>query len=481
MKIGVGLLEDQPRVYTAATLPASLPAGQSVVVGTSLLTQTPADGYVAARKMVKPLLCAAIGDSRFANSVQNQSTATVRRYNWANQGSLFWLNFLTFQVLEFPIENDLAVSGQTTAQIAASVDNVLAFPVLPQMCFINGGTNSFGANPTSQQVLDSFADITGAAEKLLSFGITPVVEIDTPRTVASWSAAAQKCSISYNQKLRSWAKARGIRLADHESAYLQISGEPATGYSVADGIHQSCTGAVVRAYALKTAISDIIETAVVGTLHPLDVYYSSLNAGGNLLTNGLMTGTTGTNSGTGASGVVPSSWTNSVSSGTGTAVASKETPRADGLLGDRVQIVLTATAAMTHRFAPTTTLSVPSGVVAGDKIVGEIDVEITSLSGVVDYLRLNIFDFDGSNLGSSSVAGKDVFTTGLNPLPVVPLANATGQGNLATTLKGRLRTSEIVMGQGITSTQIIYRLETGMVAGSALTYKAGGASMRKVQ
>lgn len=467
--------------FTTSNLPdpSTLAAGTSVVVDGIAFKVTEGD-YVAQRKKVKPFLCAAIGDSRFANSVQNQSTASVRKYNWANQGSLFWLNFLTFQAIEFPIENDLAVSGQTTAQILASVNNVLALSPLPQLCFINGGTNSFGVNPTSQQVADSLSDIKAAAEKLLSFGITPVVEIDTPRTLASWSAAAQKCSISYNNKLRTWAKKRGIRLADHESAYLQISGEPAAGYNVADGIHQSCTGAVVRAYALKAAISDIIESSVIGTSHPLDTYDQTLNSNGNMLTNGLMTGTGGANAGTGASGSVPTAWTSQVVSGTGTAVASKESPRADGLLGDRVQIVLSATAAMTHRLAPTTTLSVPAGVVAGDKIIGELDVEITSLSGVVDYLRLNIFDFDGSTPGSSSVAGKDVFATGLNPLPVVPLPNSSGAGNLATTLKGRLRTSEIIMGQGITSTQIIYRIESGLVAVAAMTYKTGAATLRKI-
>ncbi|MBP6356759.1 MAG: hypothetical protein KA307_00880, partial [Burkholderiaceae bacterium] len=239
--------------------------------------------------------------------------------------------------------------------------------------------------------------------------------------------------------------------------------------------------AVIRALELLAAVDDLMPSAyTANTGQPADLYNAAYNKRGNLLTIGLMTGTGGANSGTGASGSVATGWTNQVVSGTMTAVASKESPRTDGLIGDRQVIVLACSAAGQYRFAPTIQTAASGNFSAGDVILVEADIEITACSGVVDYLHLNVFDFDGTNSGELSVAHKLTFPTGLNPMPLVPLPNNTGSGNAAATLPGRMRATALTMGNSITSTAIYIRIEAGLTAGSALTFKVGDVTARKV-
>ncbi len=429
-------------------------------------------------------LAAAIGDSRFANSLQDQSTATPQvRVNWSNQGALFWLNFLTYQVIDLPYTYDKAVSGATTADIANQVVGILALLPRPSICFINGGTNSFAAASTYAQVLASYADITSAANVLMAAGITPVIEVDAPRTVASWSANARSCSIAYNKLIRQWCRDNGVRCADSESMMVQVSGasagDPVAGYNVADGVHQSCSGAIVRGLAIQAALSGMLPTWGQQSSNPLDLYDATYNPGGNLITVGQMLGTAGANSGSGASGACPTGWTNQVVSGTATCVASKESQRNDARMGDAAVQTIVATTASVTRFAPTGGITTTGKLAAGDVVFGEIDCELSALSGTVDYAQLNVFDFDGAVSGSLSIAGKNTFASGLNPLPALPMARNSG-GTLLSTLRGRLRTAPITIGQGITSTTVHFRAEVGLAAGASTTVKWGDAILRKV-
>lgn len=430
-----------------------------------------------------PMLAAVIGDSRNAQALHDQSAGGVTKINWANTSGIYWLRFLSHCRVRIPEAYVKAVSGDTTAQIAgAQLASVLALTPRPSLCFINGGTNSFSASATYAQVLQSAADIQGAATALRAAGITPVIELDTPRTLASWNASAQKCSIAYNRIMRSWCRDNGVRCADTECVFIGAGGDPVAGYQVADGIHQAQTGALIRGKALFDAVADLLEPYYPsGINHPLDIYDAALNPGGNCIpgNNGLMTGTGGANSGSGASGPVATGYTSSVTSGTLTAVASKISPRADGRLGGEQQFVISATAAGAHRFAPAS-LSTGATHPAGTAFVAGVDIEISALSGVVDYVQLNVFDFDGSTQASTSIAGRNPFGATLNPMPVIPLLNNTGAQTIFPTLRGRLETAPIIVGQGITSASLIWRLETSLQSGASVTYKAGQASIRRV-
>lgn len=427
------------------------------------------------------ILCAAIGDSRLANSFQNQDLSGWTRNYRSNQGAITWLSFLTNQRINLPVSYDLAVGGTGTTVIRASVSNVLALSPRPSVCFINGGTNDFLFNPDLELAEFAFGNISQAALELAANGILPIIEIDTPRTTASWTATSSTVSAIFNQLLRDWCRSTGILLVDYESQYIQNDGEPSVGYNVADGIHQSCTGAVVRALKYAEVMNSFLPAYVENSRSVRDAFAVTLNPEGNLISSiSLMTGTGGTNTGTGASGSVSTGWTNRVISGTMTAVASKESPRADGILGDRLIITATATTASEYRLSPTNNPVTTGNYPFGTQCYGQFDVEITSLSGVIDYIRLVVSDFDGSTEGSRSYDMKDVFATGLNPLPLVPLPTNTGVGNIATTLKGTMKTELITVGQNLASIQLIFRIEAKMAAGSAFVMKVGSAVIKQV-
>jgi hypothetical protein len=238
---------------------------------------------------------------------------------------------------------------------------------------------------------------------------------------------------------------------------------------------------VIRALKYAAVISPLLPEFTTNTESARDAFSATLNPKGNLIASiGFMTGTGGANMGSGASGSVPTGWLNRVISGTMTAVASKESPRADGLLGDRLVVVLSATNASEYRLAPQNNPVTTGNYSAGQLVYAECDLEITALAGSIDYVRLVLSDFDGTVEGSRSYAMKDVFPTGLNPVPAVPLPNNTGSGNAATTLKGRLRTEPVVIGQTFTSIQLIYRLEVKMNAGASCTIKFGDATIRAI-
>ena len=429
----------------------------------------------------RSLLVGAIGDSRMVNALQDQTVGSVRRISWSAQGALTWLLGLARGRMYMPPDYIKAVSGAKVAEIAAQVPVLLALSPLPRICFVNGGTNTFSTGWTDADVTQAVSDMTGAMGALRAGGVEPVFELDCPRTLASWTANQRLAHINYNRAMRVWCRDNGVRIADPEMRFCAAGGDVVAGYNVADGVHQAQTGAVIRALEMLAAVEDLLPAAyTANTGQPADSYDAVYNRRGNLLTIGLMTGTAGANAGTGASGTVSTGWTNQVVSGTMTAVASKESPRSDGLCGDRQIITLTCTVAGQHRFAPTAALAPAGKFSSGDVVLVEADVEITSCSGVVDYLQLNVFDFDGANSGQLSVVNKNTFASGLNPMPLVPLGNNTGSGNAATTLTLRLRTTALVMGDGITSTALYIRIEAGMTAGSAIAYKIGDVTARKV-
>lgn len=429
------------------------------------------------------LTAAAIGDSRMVQCIQDQSAGGKTIVNWSSQGALTWFNFLTYQAIDLPPSRVFAYSGATTTQIAAQVDSVLALSPAPRLCFINGGTNSFSASATYAQAVASFTEMTNAALRLRSAGIVPVLETDAPRTVASWSSAAAKVSIAYNRMLRDWCRTNGVRLADSELVHVAInggtSGDPVSGYKVADGIHDAQTGAIIRGLAYQTALSDILPGFRQQTSNPLDAYDATYLRNGNLLTGGLFQGTSGTTNGTGSSGSVATGWQSRVISGTCTCVASKEAPRADGGIGDfQIQTISTTTASVT-RLEQSTTVVTTGKLSAGDTVYAEVDVEVSAISGTVEYFQLNAFDWDGAASGSISIAGKNTFGAGLSTLPTLPLAKNT-TGNWLTALRGRLRTAPIIIGQTITSQNLHYRLETSLGASSGMTIKWGDATLRRV-
>lgn len=421
-----------------------------------------------------------IGDSRLANAYVSPSPGNgAQSQAYQNQMTGTWLRALSMQRVDLLPEFQFATSGANTTQILAQAQAMAALSVKPDICLINGGTNDFSASATLAAAQLAFSNITSAATTLQSAGILPVIEVDTPRTTASWTADAGVVSSEYNRLLRLWCSENNVLLSDSEPQYnIPATGEPAAGYNISDGIHSSCTGSCIRALSFLNALDPILSKHTWRQGSVRDSYSATLNPKGNQLAGALFLGTGGVSNGAGASGTVATGWQNRVISGTMTAVASKLAPESGLLASERQQFVLTFTAISEHRIQPAVTTPA-AGLVAGDLIYGEVDIEVTSVTGVVTELSLAVFDFDGAVNISQSFDMVRNLASG-NPLPLVPLPAANGVGNAATTLKYRLKTAPIIYANGATPTQLHWRVTTRGDAGSAITFIVANPQLRKI-
>lgn len=424
-----------------------------------------------------------IGDSRLANAY-NVSGTRVKR--WQNQMAVSWLRALSQQKVEMPPEFSLAASSATTDLILAQATAMAALSPRPDFCLINGGTNDFGVSPGLATMKQAVLNITNAAKILHDAGIVPVIEIDTPRSGGAWTDAA-KVSAGYNNGLRTWCVENNILLCDYEAQYIDpTTGGFATGFNVADGVHPSSTGSCVRALQFLECIKPYLSKHQTKMMSPRAAFDATLNPYGNMLANGLIKGTGGTNLGTGASGTVPDSWNNRVITGTMTAVASKLAPAASTEVSDRLQVVLNFTTAGEYSLRPNTGTvgsgaTIPAGLVAGELLQAELDIEITGLSGVISGCLLEMFDIGAGGEVSRSTDMNRHFFPG-NSLPVVPLPAPNGVGNIYTVINMRYKTPPMVWSDnpGNPSNQLHYRFTIHGEAGATMTFRISACSLHKL-
>ena len=452
------------------------------------LPQTPGapDGYgdlAAAIAGSKNLIYAlgTVGDSRLANSYMANAPGLTKPKVFGNQATVTWVRALSGQRVDMPAQFSLATSGANTTQILAQAQAMAEMPSKPDFCLINGGTNDLSVTATLAAMETAFSNLTSAAQVIQQAGVVPIIEIDCPRTTASWTASASTLSAALNRKLRLWCSSNNVLLCDYEQQYIApATGEPQAGFNVADGIHSACTGASVRATQYLKCLEQLLGKHFWRMGTPRDTYSQTLNIQGNMLANGLFTGTGGTSSGTGGSGVVATNWQNRVISGTMTAVASKLTPESAELVSERQQIVVSFTTAGEYRFQPSGVGAgavIPAGLVAGDLVYAEADVEITALSGVISQLALTIFDFGTGDISFSIDMYRNIASG--NPLPIVPLPAPNAAGNIYSSLKMRLKTPPLLFGDGATPTQLNWRITALGEAGASITFNVSNAQLRK--
>lgn len=405
----------------------------------------------------RPTLIAAIGDSRFNNSISFPTNGVA----WSNRGILSWFNFLSKQKFLIPLGYNKAISGYTTTQILGLVPSVLALNPKPRYCLVLGGTND---NPMDLTILQN--NFKSIVTQLLAGGVTPIFLIDLPRSTSAWTANNKKVHISFNHWLRTWCLSNGFILVDpYRDISNQSDGEPVTGTTV-DGIHHSCNGGYLIGKKIADTLAALFPTPTsdTGVASVIDVYDATYNSYGNLLgTQGLMLGTTGTNYDANSSGTVATGWINRVISGTGTSVASKENPRADGGMGDAQVLALSATTLMTTRFYQS---AYSVGWSIGDKVYAEADIEIVNGANKLDYFHMNLFGF---NLGGGTTTYQSLAfkgdTTSAYPMP-------------STGVSGRMRTMPFTIPTNTTELRVWF--EGQIEAGGSATVKVSNVSIRKV-
>ncbi len=412
-------------------------------------------GAALSRDMRNPLpdLLGIVGDSR-AGSFSTTGVTTSKSIG----AIVTWFEFFTHGRFRLHPNYDKAVGGSTVADTIAQMRSLVAVSPKCSAVFILTGTNTFNANGTALSAWSSLVETLNIA---ISNGIRPIVILDPPRQQSTFSPGANAAlqSMYFNEMIRRNAYAYGyiaIDLTPTLANPASSTGDPFTGY-YSDGIHFLEKGAILGA---KEAASYFNTKPVRGLGSRRDTYDATNNPYGNLLSNGLMQGTGGTNGNAGASGTVPDSWRNLNNGGTGTSVASIVS-RTDGGAGNWVQLAITSAGTFDLRLVLISAIS--TGFASGDKLVMEADVEIESATNMLQI---------GPVLTCRG-AGASTKATGNYAAPVA--GSLWPDGNHS----GKFITPPITVTSDTTDLYPSF-VTTTSPAGGSLTIRLGSISIRKV-
>jgi len=271
-----------------------------------------------------------IGDS----IMRGLSSATeYGRKSWFDMGCLM----SNQRILRW---GNLGADGETTAQILARVDDVIA--LRPARCVVYGGTNDVIAQYSTATIM---ANLTALYRTLRGAGIEPIactiLPIYLPAFETTYRAAIQKL----NANIAYYAQTNGMHLLDLYGASVDpTTGDFIDGYDT-DGEHPHGTGAGVLGALMAEKLAP---------LYP-EVYpwFSSCGTdASNFITNGLFltdsnadgiadnwskSGATPTASLVAESGVIVGNWQQLVWASPGQTVLQQNITRSNvGAIGDRI-------------------------------------------------------------------------------------------------------------------------------------------------
>ena len=359
------------------------------------------NGYLSSAS-IKPLRrnIAIYGDSRTANC----SSGTLPNKITENYGYASWLGQYSEGRIFFEPAFNFGVGGDTSAQWAARVGTVIASAADIVVCLIstNDRTSDFTLAQTQQ-------NIEGVVMKLKQAGKIVVFINETPRGGANALTAPRQL---VHEQVRAWINSYlprlGVRVVDVWDKMTD------TASVTVDGLHWNPVGARIVGEALAREIKDLFDSPV-----PLpratSPYDSATNTFGQINSNALLTGTTGTKSGSAnTTGDIATGYSVAGSSWTGmTVVASKEaaevgeaqvfkfsgTPTASGSLYTFEQVITLANAKLA----------------ANIKAVADIEFEMTGCLGVsLDFRFIDTGTYnskccdryqDGFPMASTNVRG----------------------------------------------------------------------------
>lgn len=298
-----------------------------------------------------PITAALVGDSITAwNSYADQ---TVRVY----QSSTGW--FTSYELLSknrinFPVVNNLGIAGAQTPAILTSMVANLGSKTF-DTCFIKAGTNDISNNrPAGDIALHLLRMINHVVYTLgKKVVITPI----EPRSGISPTQLSRIANVNAWVVGQQASMQGRVMAFDTVSALDDGSGAPIAN-STYDGLHLAPYGGRIEGQQLANALLP---------------YYGegTYNFGaGNLLSNGLMTGSAGT-TGSEVTGNVATGFTAYGSGGTGGRTASKDT--------DDTQLLRMAVTGGTNADYLRLEQAISSGFIVGDTVYAQVLVEFTGV------------------------------------------------------------------------------------------------------
>lgn len=280
------------------------------------------------------------GDSFMARGdTANAGTSTTCTSTTTNcqtlvEGIPTWVDFYTNgRVNRTPGTNNFGKSGDTTTQMLARMSDVLA--ASPDIVILDGGTNDITNGVTAAAIITNLRSMYG---QFLDRGIEVIRLSITPRDAAAAINATQTSyALAVNQADRQFAETagkRGFHFIDLDSVVGDPSSatwKPRSGSTI-EGLHPTKTYNSEIAFPIAQVINQIAPGWRLPVLTATDQYDATLNPGGNLLTNPMMTTSGGAGTIAVCTGTAPTGWTLSGGAAGGVSCAGAAGTRSDGSL-----------------------------------------------------------------------------------------------------------------------------------------------------
>lgn len=404
-----------------------------------------------------PRLAAFLGDSITAQGFGGSESLG---HTFATPGYATWAAFLSRRRIEILPASNHGVSGETSAQILARVDNVIA--MRPGVCVVLAGTNDIGTLTPAE----SIANLGAIYDRLSSADIAVVAVMVTPRGGITTAQYGKIHQIN-RYILRQRETRRNFYVVDATLAY----GDPATGAPrvtmSSDQLHPNAYGAWAIGNEISPLLTELYPDAYPPFANPLDLY-SADNPSGNLLASGvgLMVGTTGTLS-NGPTGELAAGWSaNGINMPAGSTTVFSKLAKADGRSFQQVAFGGSYNVASPSNLNVTTAVSVHTLCAAGNVL--EAACELEADAGIANLAAAQLL------LNIATPAGNPIPTdfTGNNTYLLPPVAFA-----------GVLKTPRVTLPAAPTTVTAILRFTpAGVTVSSSLaaTLRFGSVCIRKV-
>ncbi len=377
---------------------------------------------------------------------QNTDTGTNKNAYHGPRGYMSWAQIRMGFPFNYTVGNagtntiigdNKGVSGDTTALMLAR----LQADVLnrnPDIVFVLGGTNDINSGT-------SYASVTGNLNsiysQILARGAMVAAIPVTPRTSASdWSSSARRqVHHAVNQWIRDKAlSTQGMILVDPYSVMIDpttANGDARSGFT-ADGLHFAPIGAFYIGKLIADIFSPLMRPCKPVFCSQSDTYDAPNNPYGNMVTNGLHTGTGGT-AGTGATGSVATNWQAFRNSGTSaTTITASKTTRSDGLPGDVQQLVVATGggSGASVCYFTTSPSDVTTGVDTNSWYEAACEIDVSGITGTGGISGIYLELWDTSTNGArvrclQTYAGTkfpDVSWSGILKTPALQPTGTTG-------------------------------------------------------
>lgn len=351
------------------------------------------------------------GDSRAANS--------FGEYSYRAQGWLWWLGFMSAWRFDTELEDNYGVGGDETYQVTKRVFEIAKLP--PAICIGVELTNDMtsGVKPALESILS-----LERQQKILTEagGHTLIWIPDQPRgdgNGETYSAGLSGTTLGYfltgTQWFRDQSSVKGVFVGDGWPYQLNTASSTLKALDTKkyDGLHDGPEGAYDQARALLPPIEHLLPARpylIPVTNHDV---YSAANLSGNLIANGMWTGTAGSKLATyGATptGNLADGWTAEL--GTGLIMALTQGTDADG-----------------HPEQVAAITGTPSGAHSGSGTAASPYV-LDNVCGQFWYQLTDADIADGDILRAFSRMRIDSGATGLRSIPLQIVSAGTGVADI---------------------------------------------------